>query len=104
MSQIIRCNQCMNEQLETESEQVFTCHACETDEYLMVLNYPLIVSVRADLRAQDLEIFVSDGEETYPTTFTNRPARPYGEDSYWVLLDNGEEVIIDSIDLDFESN
>ena len=68
------------------------------------MDYPLIVSVRADLRAQNLEIFVSDGEDTYPITFTNRPARPYGEEMYCVLLEDGEEVIVDSIDLDFEEN
>ena len=68
------------------------------------MDYPLTVSVRADLRAQDLEIFVFDGENTYPITFTNRPARPYGEYAYCVLLENGVVVSVDSIDLDFEEN
>jgi predicted RNA-binding Zn-ribbon protein involved in translation (DUF1610 family) len=77
------------------------------------MEYPLTVSVRADLRAQGLYIFVSDGEETYPVTFTNRPAKAFcqheddcGEepDDHWycVVLENGEEIVVDSIDLDFE--
>lgn len=37
MDTLIRCNNCMNTQIENESTQIFTCPTCKTDDYLMVM-------------------------------------------------------------------